>query len=41
VELGVDVNAAKTDGRTALDAAKTLKYDSVAKFLIDNGARSK
>ena len=27
VELGVDVNAANTDGRTALDAAKALKYD--------------
>jgi len=40
VELGVDVNAANTDGRTALDAAKTLKYDSVAKFLMEKGARS-
>src|SRR5205814_256639 len=28
VDLGVDVNAANVDGRTALDAAKTLKYDS-------------
>jgi ankyrin repeat protein len=41
VELGVDVNAANTDGRTALDAAKTLKYDAVAKYLVDKGARSK
>lgn len=40
VELGVDVNAANTDGRTALDAAKTLKYDTVAKFLVEKGARS-
>ena len=37
-ELGVDVNAANTDGRTALDAAKTLKYDSVVKFLVEKGA---
>ena len=27
VELGVDVNAANSDGRTALDAAKALKYE--------------
>ena len=39
-ESGVDVNAANTDGRTALDAAKTLKYETVAKFLIEKGARS-
>jgi ankyrin repeat protein len=39
VELGVDVNAANTDGRTALDAARALKYDSVVKFLVDNGAQ--
>jgi hypothetical protein len=37
-ELGVDVNAANTDGRTALDAAKALKYDAVVKFLVENGA---
>jgi ankyrin repeat protein len=40
VELGVDVNAANADGRTALDAATALKYDSVIKFLIENGARA-
>jgi ankyrin repeat protein len=39
VELGVDVNAANTDGRTALDAAKALKYDSVVTFLVEKGAR--
>ena len=39
VELGVDVNAANTDGRTALDAAKTLKYESVASFLTEHGAK--
>jgi ankyrin repeat protein len=41
VELGVDVNAANTDGRTAVDAAKALKYDTVVKFLVDNGARQR
>jgi len=35
---GVDVNAADLDGRTALDAAKALKYDTVVKFLLDKGA---
>jgi ankyrin repeat protein len=39
-ELGVDINAANTDGRTALDAAKTLKYDTVVKFLVEKGAKS-
>jgi ankyrin repeat protein len=39
-ELGVDVNAANTDGRTALDAAKTLGFQSVVQFLIDKGAHS-
>jgi uncharacterized protein len=40
VELGVDVNAANTDGRTALDAAKTLKYDTLVKFLVEKGGRA-
>ena len=40
VELGVDVNAKNTDGRTALDGAKTLRIDSVTKFLTDNGAKA-
>lgn len=39
MELGVDVNAANTDGRTALDAAKTLGYESVIRFLVEKGAR--
>jgi ankyrin repeat protein len=39
VERGVDVNAASTDGRTALDAAKALKYGTVVKFLIESGAK--
>jgi len=37
---GVDVNAADLDGRTALDAAKGLKYEAVVKFLVEKGARS-
>jgi len=41
VELGVDVNAANTDGRTALDAAKAQKYETVVRFLLDHGATSK
>mgnify|MGYP003543077479 CR=1 FL=1 len=38
-ELGVDVNAANTDGRTALDAAQALKYETVVKFLVEQGAK--
>jgi hypothetical protein len=38
-ELGVDVNAANSDGRTALDAARTLKFDSVIKYLEGKGAK--
>jgi len=39
VESGVDVNAADTDGRTALAAAKALKYPTVVAYLTDRGAR--
>ncbi len=39
VDLGVDVNAANTDGRTALDAAQALKYESVVSFLLEKGAK--
>ena len=39
VELGIDVNAVNTDGRTALDAAGTLKNDAVVKFLVEKGAK--
>jgi ankyrin repeat protein len=39
VDLGVDVNAMNNDGRTALDAARTLKYESVVEFLVSKGAR--
>jgi ankyrin repeat protein len=38
-ELGVDVNAADPNGRTALDAAKALKYSSVVSFLLEKGAK--
>ena len=40
VAQGVDVNAVNSDGRTALDAARALKFDSVVKFLTDRGART-
>jgi len=36
--LGIDVNAANTDGRTALDAAKTLKYERLVRLLLEKGA---
>jgi ankyrin repeat protein len=38
-ELGVDLNAASPNGRTALDAAKALKYETVVKFLVEKGAK--
>ena len=40
VSLGVDVNAANTDGRTALDGAIALKYESVVAFLKEHGAKA-
>ncbi|MSO61781.1 MAG: ankyrin repeat domain-containing protein [Acidobacteria bacterium] len=40
LEQGVDINAVNTDGRTALDAARTLKFERVAAFLVAQGARS-
>jgi ankyrin repeat protein len=39
IELGVDVNAVNTDGRTALDAAKAFKLEPVVKLLVEKGAR--
>ena len=39
IELGVEVNAANTDGRTALDIARPQGLASVTKFLIDQGAK--
>ncbi len=40
VELGVDINATTADGRTALDAAKALRYQSVVDFLAQKGAKA-
>lgn len=40
LDLGVDVNAANNDGRTALDAAKAQKYESVVAFLTEKGGRA-
>ena len=40
LELGVDPNAANLDGRTALDAARALKYASVVDLLTERGARA-
>jgi len=39
VDLGVDVNAMNTDGRTALDAAKALKFETVVTYLTSKGAK--
>ncbi len=39
VELGVPVDAADNDGRTALETATALKYKSVVEFLIGKGAK--
>jgi ankyrin repeat protein len=40
VELGVDLNTINTDGRTALDAARSLKHEGVVSLLVARGARS-
>jgi uncharacterized protein len=39
VQLGADVNATNLEGVTALDAATSRKYESVAKFLLEKGGR--
>jgi len=40
VEAGVDLNVENTsDKRTALDAARTLRYNGVVKYLEDKGAK--
>ncbi len=39
-DLGVDVRAAGTDGRTALDEAEALQYVSVVEFLVERGAET-
>jgi len=39
LELGSDVNAVNNDGRTALDAAKALRFASVVSYLEEKGAK--
>jgi len=39
VDLGIDINAANTDERTALDGAADLKYESVVSYLLAHGAK--
>ena len=39
-DQGIDLNAQNADGRTALDAARALKFERVAAFLIERGARA-
>ena len=39
-DQGVDLNAENSDGRTALDAARASKFERVAAFLIERGARA-
>jgi ankyrin repeat protein len=36
---GIDINAANIDGRTALDVAKTLKFERVVAYLSEKGAK--
>jgi hypothetical protein len=38
LEQGLDINAAATNGRTALHGAALQGYDEVIKFLVANGA---
>jgi hypothetical protein len=39
-DQGVDLNARNSDGRTALDAARALKFESVVALLTERGART-
>jgi ankyrin repeat protein len=39
VESGVELNVANTDGTTALDGARALKYESVVAYLAEKGAK--
>jgi len=39
IDLGVDVNAVNTDGRTALDIARASKLEPAVKLLMDHGAK--
>ena len=38
VELGIDVNAVDANGRTVLDEAEALQYESVVEYLVEIGA---
>jgi ankyrin repeat protein len=38
-EAGIDVNAANSNRRTALDGANSLGYENVVKFLVEKGAK--
>ena len=38
VELGIDVNAVDATGRTVLDEAEALQYESVVEYLVAQGA---
>jgi ankyrin repeat protein len=40
VEAGIDINATTVDGRTALDGARALRFDSIVKFLTEKGAKA-
>ena len=37
---GIEINATTADGRTALDGARTLRFESVVKFLTEKGAKA-
>jgi len=39
-DAGNDLNAVNDDGRTALDSARALKFESVEKFLLEHGAKA-
>jgi ankyrin repeat protein len=39
VQWGVDVNAKTANGRTALDLARQLRYETVAAYLLEKGAK--
>jgi ankyrin repeat protein len=39
LSYGIDINAANVDGRTALDAAKALKFERVVAYLLEKGAK--
>jgi ankyrin repeat protein len=39
LELGAEINQPNDDGRTALDAARAARYESVVTFLTERGAK--